>query len=62
MHVIGLDLGGTKLASALFNRKGQLLEKRVASLGDRRGDAVGDLIVRELQALFALSSQVEAVG
>lgn len=62
MHVIGLDLGGTKLASALFNRKGQLLEKRVASLGDRQGDAVGDLVVRELRALLALSNQVQAVG
>lgn len=62
MHVIGLDLGGTKLASALFNRKGQLLEKRVASLGDRQGDLVGDLIAREVRALFSLSKQVEAIG
>lgn len=62
MHVIGLDLGGTKLASAIFNRKGQLLEKRVASLSDRHGHAVGDLIVRELHALLSLSSEVEAIG
>lgn len=44
MPVLGLDLGGTKLAAALFSEEGAILSKEVASLDGRKGDAVGDLI------------------
>ena len=40
--VIGLDLGGTKLASALFDAAGKPLIKRSLPLNRRKGHAVGE--------------------
>lgn len=45
--VIALDLGGTKLASALFDESGQPQFKRATPLEHRQGSAVGKLIVSE---------------
>jgi glucokinase len=44
MAVIGLDLGGTKLAGALFNDEGEILDRRVVGLEQRRGKDVGVLV------------------
>ena len=51
--VIGIDLGGTKLASALFTPKGRILCKNVAPLAGRQGRAVAELIRDELALLLA---------
>jgi len=51
--VIGIDLGGTKLAGALFTPKGRILCKNVAPLAGRQGRAVGELIRDELALLLA---------
>jgi len=45
MSVIGIDLGGTKLAAALFDRNGRILEKKNVPLAGRTGRDVGALIV-----------------
>ncbi len=42
--VIGIDLGGTKLAGGIFNAKGKLLRKTVTALEGRKGAAVGKLM------------------
>lgn len=55
--VAALDLGGTKLSSALYDAEGVAFERGVASLGKRTGDAVGALIVRELRRLQRLVKQ-----
>ncbi len=64
--VIGLDLGGTKLAGAMFTLNGRMLDKTVVSLAGRKGQAVGGLIRRELGNLMAAARarrlQVSAVG
>lgn len=44
MAVIGIDLGGTKLAGALFQPDGTYINKVVISLEKRKGDEVGALI------------------
>jgi glucokinase len=44
MAVIGLDLGATKLAGALFDRSGNILERDGALLAEREGDEVGQLV------------------
>jgi glucokinase len=44
MAVIGIDLGGTKLAGALFHPDGQYMNKVIMPLENRKGDEVGDLI------------------
>jgi glucokinase len=49
--VIAIDLGGTKLASALFSADGRCLEKRRMELKSHTGDAVGQLIVRQIERL-----------
>jgi glucokinase len=52
MAVIGLDLGGTKLAGGLFDDHGTLLGRRLTPLARKKGSEVGALVVgmvRELQ-------------
>jgi glucokinase len=49
--VIALDLGGTKLASALFSADGRGFEKRRVELKSHAGDAVGQLIVKQIERL-----------
>jgi glucokinase len=51
MPFIGVDLGGTKLATAAFTAGGDLLHREGVLLGDRRGADVGALIVERVRAL-----------
>jgi glucokinase len=51
MAFIGVDLGGTKLAAAAFTAGGELLHRESTPLGDRRGAAVGGLIVERIRKL-----------
>jgi glucokinase len=66
MHVIGLDLGGTKLAGALFNRSGEILVRRTATLEQRGGNDVGALVVAMARELLSIAgrqgSAVSAIG
>jgi len=55
--VIGLDLGGTKLASGLLTGDGKPIAKRVVALEMRRGADVGALVVRETQRLLAVAAR-----
>jgi glucokinase len=66
MAVIALDLGGTKLASALFSEYGDLLYKTKQGIEKRQGSEVGELICQQVNALLnkatALKVQVSAIG
>src|SRR5690242_7349974 len=66
MAVLGLDLGATKLAGALFDGEGNIVERSVALLEDRGGDDVGGLIIERLSALknqaAAQGLEIDAVG
>ena len=66
LTVIGLDLGGTKLAAALFTCNGKILQKTVVPLEGRQDRAVGELIRRELKNLLAAACakrvNVSAIG
>jgi glucokinase len=66
MAVIGLDLGATKLAGALFDRDGNILARDGALLGQREGDEVGQLVSGCGRALRRVAGErgidVEAVG
>ena len=65
-NIIGIDLGGTKLAAALFTRTGKILRKSVVPLEGRQGRAVGELICGELKTLLAAARakrvRVSAIG
>jgi glucokinase len=66
MAVIGLDLGATKLAGALFGPDGAIRARAGRLLEGRAGDEVGRLIVECVAALRSLAAaqelEVEAVG
>ena len=49
MHLLALDLGGTKLATALFHQDGRLLHKNVVPLAMRIGSQVGELVQHEIK-------------
>ena len=51
MPVAGIDLGGTKLAVAVFSDDGDMLHRDVVSLAGRTGPAVGDLIASQIRSL-----------
>jgi len=49
--LIGIDLGGTKLASALFAADGEILHRESVPLAGRGGEEVGALIVEQIRAM-----------
>lgn len=63
MAVLGVDLGGTKLATALFSEGGTLISKDVVGLERRAGEAVGEL-VRDAVArnIRSADEPVRAIG
>ena len=62
MAVIALDLGGTKLAAALFNDKGDILFKTNHSLNKRQGKELGELIFVAANELLSKTNDVSAIG
>lgn len=51
MSVIGIDLGATKIAAAVFDTAGNFINKKSVLLGGRTGEEVGDLIVDVIEEL-----------
>jgi glucokinase len=51
MAYLGVDLGGTKLASAAFTDRGELLYRETVPLADRQGGDVGSLIADRLREI-----------
>ena len=62
MAVIALDLGGTKLAAALLNDKGDILFKTNHPIDKRQGKEVGELIFQAANELFSKTNDVSAIG
>lgn len=48
MALLGIDLGGTKLASAVFTEDGSMISEESVLVGERRGREVGELIARRM--------------
>jgi glucokinase len=63
MSLIGIDLGGTKLAAGVFSQSGELLSKKEAPLDGRSGKDVGKLITESILPLMKDEhAPIEAVG
>lgn len=64
MAVLGIDLGGTKLALGLFADDGSIGERETVAVAGRRGRDVGTLVVERARALAARSpsADLEAIG
>ena len=66
MAVIALDLGGTKLAGALFSNNGDILFKTNCQLDRRQGTEVGKLISQQVNEIVnkagTMNEKVSAIG
>jgi glucokinase len=64
MTLLGMDLGGTKLAVALFDEQGKPLHREHIPLGNRGGREVGGLITGSLKTLLGSQKYgaIESIG
>ena len=66
MALLGIDLGGTKVAFALFDRSGSMRGRETQTLDNRRGAEVGKLITvtaaLKIASADAEGDPVEAIG
>ncbi len=66
MAVLGIDLGGTKLASAVFDKTGKILFKETVALGHQKGKSVGKLIADTISGIlkqtFDNNETIMAIG
>lgn len=66
MPVIALDLGGTKLAAALFDEEGEKIFDETVKLEKRKGKEVGELILLQVSSMVSLAEdnglQVSSLG
>jgi len=56
MALLGMDLGGTKLASAVFTEDGKLIGKSIFPLDKRKGPEVGQLITGTITDIIISSA------
>lgn len=63
MALLGIDLGGTKIALAVFSEAGKILHKEVIALENRKGVGVGNLITTGITRLInAGTNPVSSIG
>ena len=66
MFGIGIDLGGTKISSAIFDHEGSVLKKNLVYLENRSGREVGSLIQEQVISLLDYARennlQVNGIG
>jgi glucokinase len=61
MPIAAVDLGGTKLAGAVFERDGQILRRDTLPIAGHAGAEVGDLI-RQLLENLTRDNTIDAIG
>lgn len=63
MSVLALDLGGTKLASAVFSSQARIMESGTVSLDGRKGEDACALIVDQIRRCFDRAEErIESIG
>ena len=66
MALLGIDIGGTKIAFALFDDEGNISVKEILAIGNRRGTEVGNIITVTAALMLAQAGSngdpVEAIG
>src|SRR6478609_7329411 len=66
MSLLAIDLGGTKLALAVFSQEGDLLCEEKINLDKRKGTEVGRLVAASVAANLAKQrdkgKEIEAIG
>ena len=61
MALLGIDLGATKLALAVFDDKGQINHKESILLDQREGDEVAELITNQILKLKEAYSKIDPI-
>lgn len=61
MALLSLDLGGTKLATALFSESGEIKTKHTLALKGSSGKLVGEMITNEIKQ-FLDTGVIESIG
>ncbi len=66
MALLAFDLGGTKLATAVFNEEGEILSREITALDKRKGSEVGELIVKNFlsmrDAALLTGNEIKSIG
>ncbi|MCJ7446879.1 MAG: ROK family protein [Bacteroidales bacterium] len=66
MALLGIDLGGTKLALAIFTEEGKMVSKEVSPLGNHKGNEVGKLITDKIDVILSSAesrgNKINAIG
>ncbi|MCH5221379.1 MAG: ROK family protein [Muribaculaceae bacterium] len=63
MTVIGIDLGGTKIAAAVFDKEAKILLKEVCLLNGAGGQEAGALVAQTVKALIEkYGGPIDAIG
>jgi glucokinase len=63
MALLAIDLGGTKLAFAIFDDKGNLLNTEVMALNSRSGSEVGEMITSQISKFInAEKLSIQSIG
>ena len=66
MAILALDLGGTKLAAALFTETGTILLKETLALANKKGNDTCDLILQQIESFLRKATEinvnVEGIG
>lgn len=61
MSILGLDLGGTKLAVAHFSLTGEILSSKSIALEKRKDNEVGDLIADTVKS-YTSQANIQSIG
>jgi glucokinase len=61
MPLLGIDLGATKLAAAVFTDEGEMVAKERIALENRKGTGVAQLIVEFVKS-FTSSHRIDSIG
>jgi glucokinase len=66
MSFISLDIGGTKIAGALFLNEGKLVHRVNETISGKKGDEVAEVISKQIESLINLaesrSKTIEGIG
>jgi len=66
MALLGIDIGGTKLAAAVFTEEGEILSRDLTLLGDRGGKDAGALVAETVRKLLSQKqnngSRIRSIG
>ncbi|HEY5462404.1 MAG TPA: ROK family protein [Hanamia sp.] len=66
MSLLAFDLGGTKLATAIFNNEGKILFREITPLEKRKGHEVGKLITNRISTLSDVTEitggEIKSIG